>query len=124
MCVGGGATACVGNITNAERLGYKASEKMQGPVFPRCQGKSVASKCEAGGIGICRIKQSQSGSYYMRTWQDLHPGQGHQLLCEAELQVGTVETQFNPTEIHRQLHRAVLVTLEQKGQVQSGTDSA
>lgn len=49
MCVGGGATACVGNITNAERLGNKALEEMQGPVFPRCQGKSVASKCEAVG---------------------------------------------------------------------------
>lgn len=58
VCVGGGATACVGTITNAERLGSKALEEMQGPVFPRCQGKSVASKCEAGGIGIHRIKQA------------------------------------------------------------------
>lgn len=80
VCVGGGATACVGTITNAERLESKALEEMQRPVFPRCQGKSVASKCEAGGIGIHRIKQSQSGSYCMRTWQDLHPVQGHQLL--------------------------------------------
>lgn len=73
VCVGGGATACIGNITNTEGLGSKASEKMQGPVFPRRQGKSVASKCEAGGTGIHRIKQSQSRSYYMRVWQDLHP---------------------------------------------------
>lgn len=84
VCIGSGATACTGNITNAERLESKASEKMQGSVFPRCQGKSVASKCEAGGTGIRRIKQSRSGGYFMRTWQDLHPVQGHLTSCCVE----------------------------------------
>lgn len=61
-----GATACIGNITIAERPGSKTSEKMQRLVFPRCQGKSVAQKCESGGLGIHRTEQSQSGSVYMR----------------------------------------------------------
>jgi len=35
-----------------------------------------------------------------------------------------METHCNPKEIHSQLHRAVLVTLEQKGQAQSRSDSS